>query len=58
MQILKKHKYYPFSTIFNQLISGVSKDDFCCVPIQGSGTFAVDAAFQTALPKEGAKVVQ
>ncbi|RUS72836.1 hypothetical protein EGW08_019401 [Elysia chlorotica] len=38
-------------------IAGVSQDDFCCVPVQGSGTFAVDAAFQTALPREGAKVL-
>ncbi|GFR57523.1 2-aminoethylphosphonate--pyruvate transaminase [Elysia marginata] len=38
-------------------IAGVSEDEFCCVPVQGSGTFAVDAAFQTALPKEGAKAL-
>ncbi|GFS25833.1 2-aminoethylphosphonate--pyruvate transaminase [Elysia marginata] len=38
-------------------IAGVSQNEFCCIPVQGSGTFAVDAAFQTALPKEGAKAL-
>lgn len=38
-------------------IAGVSKDEFCCIPVQGSGTFAVDAAFQTFLPKEGARAL-
>ncbi|XP_059139512.1 2-aminoethylphosphonate--pyruvate transaminase-like [Physella acuta] len=38
-------------------IAGVSDKDFCCIPIQGSGTFAVDASFQTVLPREGAKAL-
>ncbi|GFO12027.1 2-aminoethylphosphonate--pyruvate transaminase [Plakobranchus ocellatus] len=38
-------------------IAGVSDEDFCCIPVQGSGTFAVDAAFQTVLPREGARAL-
>ncbi|CAL1537566.1 unnamed protein product [Lymnaea stagnalis] len=38
-------------------IAGVSSKDFSCIPIQGSGTFAVDASFQTVLPREGAKAL-
>uniref|UniRef100_A0A0B7AUC3 Alanine--glyoxylate aminotransferase n=1 Tax=Arion vulgaris TaxID=1028688 RepID=A0A0B7AUC3_9EUPU len=38
-------------------IAGVTKDKFSCIPIQGSGTFAVDASFQTVLPREGAKAL-
>ncbi|BFZ07174.1 hypothetical protein BsWGS_10212 [Bradybaena similaris] len=38
-------------------ISGVSNDKFSCIPMQGSGTFAVDASFQTVLPREGAKAL-
>ncbi|KAI8784337.1 2-aminoethylphosphonate--pyruvate transaminase [Biomphalaria glabrata] len=38
-------------------IAGVSQKDFCCIPIQGSGTFAVDASFQTVLPRQGAKAL-
>lgn len=39
------------------LLVEVSKDEFTCVPIQGSGTFAVEAVFQTAVPRQGGKVV-
>lgn len=38
-------------------IAGVSKEKFSVIPIQGSGTFAVDASFQTVLPREGAKAL-
>ncbi|XP_071161948.1 2-aminoethylphosphonate--pyruvate transaminase-like [Mytilus edulis] len=38
-------------------IAEVSKDEFTCVPIQGSGTFAVEAVFQTAVPRQGGKVL-
>ncbi|KAH9496388.1 hypothetical protein Btru_012455 [Bulinus truncatus] len=32
-------------------IAGVSTKDYSCIPVQGSGTFAVDASFQTVLPR-------
>jgi 2-aminoethylphosphonate-pyruvate transaminase len=32
-------------------------DDFACVPIQGSGTFAVEAAIGTLLPRDGKLLV-
>lgn len=38
-------------------IAGVSEDKFTCVPIQGSGTFAVEAVFQTAVPRGNSKVL-
>ncbi|KAK7105061.1 2-aminoethylphosphonate--pyruvate transaminase-like [Littorina saxatilis] len=38
-------------------ISGVSAVDFTSVPIQGSGTFAVEAVFQTAVPRDNSKVL-
>jgi 2-aminoethylphosphonate-pyruvate transaminase len=38
-------------------IAGVTNEKFSCIPMQGSGTFAVDASFQTVLPREGAKVL-
>lgn len=38
-------------------ISGVTEDAFTCVPIQGSGTFAVEAVFQTAVPRDNSKVL-
>ncbi|XP_076463958.1 2-aminoethylphosphonate--pyruvate transaminase-like [Babylonia areolata] len=38
-------------------ISGVSEEEFTCVPIQGSGTFAVEAVFQTAVPRNDSKVL-
>ncbi|CAG5126854.1 unnamed protein product [Candidula unifasciata] len=38
-------------------IAGVTNKKFSCIPMQGSGTFAVDASFQTVLPKEGARAL-
>lgn len=38
-------------------IAGVSAEDFTCVPIQGSGTFAVEAVFQTAVQRKGGKAL-
>ena len=35
---------------------GVTADNYTCVPIQGSGTFAVEAVFQTAVPRKHGKV--
>ena len=32
---------------------GVSQDTWTTVPMQGSGTFSVEAVFQTAIPKQG-----
>ncbi|XP_045172374.2 2-aminoethylphosphonate--pyruvate transaminase-like [Mercenaria mercenaria] len=38
-------------------IAGVSTSTFTAVPMQGSGTFAIESVFQTATPKSGAKVL-
>lgn len=38
-------------------IAGVPSGSWSCIPLQGSGTFAVDACFQTFLPREGGKVL-
>lgn len=38
-------------------VAGVSEKDYTCVPIQGSGTFAVEAVFQTAVPRKGGKAL-
>lgn len=38
-------------------IAGVTADKYTCVPIQGSGTFAVEAVFQTAVPRKNGKVL-
>nr|KAG5712900.1 hypothetical protein BaRGS_007497 [Batillaria attramentaria] len=38
-------------------VAGVSEDTFTCVPIQGSGTFAVEAVIQTGVPRSGGKVL-
>ncbi|KAL4238713.1 hypothetical protein ACF0H5_003420 [Mactra antiquata] len=38
-------------------VAGVSGAEFTAVPMQGSGTFAVEAVFQTALPRTNAKVL-
>lgn len=45
-----------FNRSFNNISLGVSAEDFTCVPIQGSGTFAVEAVFQTAVQRKGGKV--
>lgn len=38
-------------------IAGVGKDKYTTVPLQGSGTYAVEAVLQTATPKNGGKVL-
>ncbi|OWF42197.1 Trafficking protein particle complex subunit 6B [Mizuhopecten yessoensis] len=38
-------------------IAGVNEEDYTTVPIQGSGTFAVEAVIQTAVPRKGGKVL-
>lgn len=38
-------------------IAGVSESTFTAVPMQGSGTFAVESVFQTATPRSGGKVL-
>jgi len=51
---------------FNQLTASIRRrlvdlidgaDDLTCVPLQGSGTFAVEAAIGTLLPREGKLLV-
>src|SRR5690606_32448335 len=36
---------------------GAGKDDFDCVPMQGSGSFAVEAMLASFLPKDGKALV-
>ncbi|CAH1792258.1 unnamed protein product, partial [Owenia fusiformis] len=38
-------------------ISGSNEDAYTCIPIQGSGTFAVESIFQTTVPRTNAKVL-
>ncbi|XP_060596765.1 2-aminoethylphosphonate--pyruvate transaminase-like [Ruditapes philippinarum] len=38
-------------------IAGVSDSTFTAVPMQGSGTFAIESVFQTATKRSGAKVL-
>ncbi|CAD5107268.1 2-aminoethylphosphonate--pyruvate transaminase [Zestomonas carbonaria] len=38
-------------------MAGVSDDSYACVPLQGSGTFAVEAALATAIPRDGKALV-
>ncbi|XP_071793265.1 2-aminoethylphosphonate--pyruvate transaminase-like [Asterias amurensis] len=38
-------------------IAGVSSDDFTSVPVQGSGTFAIEAVFTTSVPRTNGKVL-
>ena len=38
-------------------VAGVGEGDWTVVPMQGSGTFSVEAVFQTAVPKDG-KVIK
>ena len=35
---------------------GVSVEEFTAVPMQGSGTFAIESVLQTAIPRQGGKV--
>jgi 2-aminoethylphosphonate-pyruvate transaminase len=34
-------------------MAGVQDDSFACVPLQGSGSFSVEAALATAIPRDG-----
>jgi 2-aminoethylphosphonate-pyruvate transaminase len=38
-------------------MAGVHDDRYACVPLQGSGTFAVEAALATAIPRDGKALV-
>jgi len=38
-------------------MAGVTDDSYVCVPMQGSGSFAVEAALATAIPKDGKALV-
>jgi len=38
-------------------MAGVTDDRYVCVPIQGSGSFAVEAALATAIPEDGKALV-
>jgi 2-aminoethylphosphonate-pyruvate transaminase len=51
---------------FNQMTAGICRDllaivagqkDFVCVPMQGSGTFSVEAALGTLVPRDGVVLV-
>ncbi|SNS56947.1 2-aminoethylphosphonate--pyruvate transaminase [Pseudomonas segetis] len=39
------------------VMAGISDDSYCCVPLQGSGTFAVEAAMATAIARDGKALV-
>lgn len=39
------------------VMSGVHDDSYACVPMQGSGTFAVEAALATAIARDGKALV-
>ena len=60
------HDWGSWDAGFNALTAGVcdrlvrlidGADDFVCVPLQGSGTFAVEAAIGTLLPREGGRLL-
>jgi len=38
-------------------MAGVADDSYVCVPLQGSGTFAVEAALAAAVPRDGKALV-
>ncbi|WP_271104950.1 2-aminoethylphosphonate--pyruvate transaminase [Pseudomonas tohonis] len=38
-------------------MAGVADDSYACVPLQGSGTFSVEAALATAIPRDGKALV-
>ncbi len=55
-----------WDTAFNQMTQSVcadlvavanGRDDYVCVPLQGSGTFAVEAALGTLVPRHGCVLV-
>ncbi|KAK3595932.1 hypothetical protein CHS0354_032440 [Potamilus streckersoni] len=38
-------------------VAGVCPSEYTCIPIQGSGTYAVESVFQTAVSKQGGKAL-
>ncbi|WP_374979819.1 2-aminoethylphosphonate--pyruvate transaminase [Pseudomonas solani] len=38
-------------------MAGVTDDSYACVPLQGSGTFSVEAALATAIPRAGKALI-
>ncbi len=38
-------------------MAGVTDDSYACVPLQGSGTFSVEAALATAIPRDGKALI-
>ncbi|CAL4087296.1 unnamed protein product [Meganyctiphanes norvegica] len=38
-------------------IAGVTSNDYACVPLQGSGTYSVEAILQTTSPRIGTKIL-
>ncbi|BBP81216.1 2-aminoethylphosphonate--pyruvate transaminase [Pseudomonas sp. Pc102] len=38
-------------------MAGVADDSYVCVPLQGSGTFSVEAALATAIPRDGKALI-
>lgn len=46
------HRYY----VLFYLCLGVPEDVYTCVPIQGSGTFAVEAVMNTTTDKKNSRV--
>jgi len=38
-------------------MAGITDDSYLCVPMQGSGSFAVEAALSTAIPKDGKALI-
>ncbi|PVD25691.1 hypothetical protein C0Q70_13351 [Pomacea canaliculata] len=46
-----------YSVSATSRVAGVTEKTFTCVPIQGSGTFAVEAVLQTSVPRKSSKVL-
>lgn len=38
-------------------LAGVTLDKYTCIPVQGSGTFAIEAVLTTSLPRQNAKLL-
>ena len=55
--IMNIYSWYP--TMVNEMlfvIEGVSPSEYTCVPMQGSGSFALESVLTTTVPKLGGKV--
>ncbi|RQR81133.1 2-aminoethylphosphonate--pyruvate transaminase [Burkholderia sp. Bp9012] len=61
-----QHDWGSWDAAFNQLTAGVCADlvaiarggnEYVCVPMQGSGTFSVEAALGTLVPRDGVVLV-